>query len=497
MGKIMIFINIFIFILYIVFWILSRNYERDLVDSLDEKQYKMKRLFPMGLYFMDKFWHGKYVAKTNFLSSKLDDSLTALFVGEKLENIKRIYRCNKLVIVLLVIFIANFMAFGSEIKANNGGELQGGNLIQRPEYNEGTKSVTLDVQVSKNNSTILEEEYVVEVEGEYYDEEEQDKLFTYAKEYIDQQILGDNESPEKVLTNMKFVKTIPKTGLVVNWETDNYELVDEEGRVHNDEITKEVLIGVTAVITYHERQEEYTSYFCVLPKEYTKEELVRKNLSNEIDRLSAKSQSEDILTLPDSIEHQKVLWAEKSDNSAAFFLLIGGLMAFALYIAMDKDLADKVKNRNTEMLLDYPEIINKFTLLVSAGMSLANAWAKISLDYKDSGKCKRYAYEEMMITYSELMIGTSEITAYESFGRRVKLLPYLRFSSLIAQNVKKGSAGLLGQLELEAAEAFEERKELAKRLGEEAGTKLLVPMMLMLLIVLAIIMVPAFLSFNF
>jgi hypothetical protein len=109
---------------------------------------------------------------------------------------------------------------------------------------------------------------------------------------------------------------------------------------------------------------------------------------------------------------------------------------------------------------------------------------------------KRYVYEEMMITYGELMLGTSETIAYERFGRRVKLLPYLRFSSMIARNVKKGSTGLLGLLELEAAEAFEERKELAKRMGEEAGTKLLAPMMLMLLIVLAIIMLPAFMSFG-
>ena len=51
-------------------------------------------------------------------------------------------------------------------------------------------------------------------------------------------------------------------------------------------------------------------------------------------------------------------------------------------------------------------------------------------------------------------------------------------------------------LEQETENALEERKALAKKLGEEAGTKLLLPMMLMLGIVIAIIMVPAVLSFN-
>ena len=41
-------------------------------------------------------------------------------------------------------------------------------------------------------------------------------------------------------------------------------------------------------------------------------------------------------------------------------------------------------------------------------------------------------------------------------------------------------------LEQEAEEAFEERKNSAKKLGEEAGTKLLFPMLLMLGIVIAI-----------
>ena len=48
----------------------------------------------------------------------------------------------------------------------------------------------------------------------------------------------------------------------------------------------------------------------------------------------------------------------------------------------------------------------------------------------------------------------------------------------------------------EAADAFEERKNLAKKYGEEAGTKLLLPMMIMFGIVVAVIMVPAMMSMQ-
>ena len=49
---------------------------------------------------------------------------------------------------------------------------------------------------------------------------------------------------------------------------------------------------------------------------------------------------------------------------------------------------------------------------------------------------------------------------------------------------------------MEAIQSFENRKSAAKRLGEEAGTKLLMPMMGMLMVVLVIVMVPAFLTMQ-
>ena len=68
--------------------------------------------------------------------------------------------------------------------------------------------------------------------------------------------------------------------------------------------------------------------------------------------------------------------------------------------------------------------------------------------------------------------------------------------ALLSQNLRKGTKGLTQMLRMEAIQAFEERKARAKRLGEEAGTKLLAPMFLMLAVVLVIVIVPAFLSIQ-
>jgi activator of 2-hydroxyglutaryl-CoA dehydratase len=59
-------------------------------------------------------------------------------------------------------------------------------------------------------------------------------------------------------------------------------------------------------------------------------------------------------------------------------------------------------------------------------------------------------------------------------------------------NIQETLADLL---EKEALEAWDERKRKARVMGETAATKLLVPMIMMLAVVMAIIMIPAFLSF--
>ena len=67
---------------------------------------------------------------------------------------------------------------------------------------------------------------------------------------------------------------------------------------------------------------------------------------------------------------------------------------------------------------------------------------------------------------------------------------------MLTQNLRKGSKGLSELLRAEADQAFEERKAAAKKRGEEAGTKLLLPMFMMLSMVLLIVIVPAFLSIQ-
>lgn len=55
---------------------------------------------------------------------------------------------------------------------------------------------------------------------------------------------------------------------------------------------------------------------------------------------------------------------------------------------------------------------------------------------------------------------------------------------------------MLTRLREEGDRALQEELNLYRRKGEEAGTKLLVPMIMMMAIVMALVMIPAFQSFG-
>lgn len=239
--------------------------------------------------------------------------------------------------------------------------------------------------------------------------------------------------------------------------------------------------------------------FKIMPRQYSEEELLQIKLKEAVKAANEGGREEGSLELPEEISGYSLIWKEKISDSSSTLLLLGVILAFVAWIGDDRELEKKLKQRKEQMLVDYPEIVNKFVLLINAGMTIKQAWLKITDDYERNSQSKgkkRHAYEEMALAARELRLGMPEGKVYELFGERTGLMQYIKLASLLVQNLKKGSRSLTQTLIYEAREAFEERKETAKRLGETAGTRLLGPMMALLLIVLMLIMIPAFMSFK-
>lgn len=199
------------------------------------------------------------------------------------------------------------------------------------------------------------------------------------------------------------------------------------------------------------------------------------------------------IQLPSTIDGERVSYKiNQDDNKVTIVFLYASLLLLPLYFR------EREKKRcaawKKQMLLDYPNIVNQLALLINAGLTVRKALNRISIQYEENRKKGfglRAGFEELGLVNTQIQQGLPERKAIEHWGRKVQLIQYMRLSTLLCQNLTKGSHGLVELLEIEAVDAFAERKELVKKLGEEAGTKLLIPMMILFGIVMAMLIVPA------
>ena len=129
------------------------------------------------------------------------------------------------------------------------------------------------------------------------------------------------------------------------------------------------------------------------------------------------------------------------------------------------------------------------------GISIRQSFLRLAREYEEHYGEEHILTVELKVAKQELENGYSESIVYDGFGKRIGVLAYQRMTTLLTQNVSKGVQGIQALLLQEAKEAMAQERANIKIKGEQTGTKLLLPMMGMLVLVFAILLVPAFLSF--
>lgn len=174
------------------------------------------------------------------------------------------------------------------------------------------------------------------------------------------------------------------------------------------------------------------------------------------------------------------------------FLVFCIALPAAIAYFYDRDLFERIRRRRMLIQLDFPDFVNKLTLLINAGMTISRAWEKTASDSR--GDTPLYA--EVAAALLDIRSGMPEHKAYEEFAKRCHVPVITRFVSVILQNIRKGNAELVPILRVFANECWELRKNTARKLGEEASTKMLLPLMLMFVAILLIVGMPAVLALK-
>ena len=95
-----------------------------------------------------------------------------------------------------------------------------------------------------------------------------------------------------------------------------------------------------------------------------------------------------------------------------------------------------------------------------------------------------------------IRLGEGEEKAYENYAKRCNEMCYSKFAGMLAENLRRGNLNLGDELSDELNKAWKERENVLRIKGERVGTKLVIPMILILIITLVMIVVPAFMSMK-
>ena len=199
------------------------------------------------------------------------------------------------------------------------------------------------------------------------------------------------------------------------------------------------------------------------------------------------------LLLPKSLDSKVLSWRlpEQQTQKEMWILLLWALPFLTIPLGY-QELNRKEKERQQKIALAYPRVIQKLTVFLGAGLSIQAAWERTALQ----GDRKDPLMEEMNVTRVQIRHGTPMQEALRQFGHRVRNPALRRLANMLCRNLRRGDEFLLEHLKEMNQMAWEDHKKTVKIQSEEAETKLLLPMILMLAVILLIVMTPAMLTMS-
>ena len=423
---------------------------------------------------------------------KIDKELQQLYPLESMEKLHDTFQVKKLAVIIAILVIGCVSAVFLYLCSRMENRLAEGVRLSRNEWNAGDYQVTLIAETEQWSRRIP-----FLVEARRLSEEEQRKLQEKLYTELPDLIKKENADLKHVVSDLNLVSSAAGYPFHLTWDSSNYKRISRDGKIDRKEIDAEEEVDLTVTISYGQEKTSFTYEVFLLPETFDEEESFFQSLEDLLSEIDMDGKNHNQITLPNRLQGKAIVWKEVKKNNTVLiiFLTVFGCVMAAR--GMEKDLEKECKKRNQQLLSDYPGFVSKLRLYMSAGLTVKNAFYRIMKDYENPQKQKkRYLYEEMKVSCYQLENGVMEEQVYQEFGKRCGEARYRRLSFLLSVHLKRGNGQLLALLAQEADGAQEDRRNMAKKAGEEAGTRLLFPMMLMLVVVMFLVLLPAYLDFG-
>lgn len=410
-----------------------------------------------------------------------------------MKELKNRLRGHKKTVLVLIVFLLLALCLAVRDYLN---EPQDAAEVTRQEEGGSGENRTFSYQVGEGE----QQEITLEIKPVERSGEEAEKLLEQAVTEWESTYLSENESENNISEPLNLPNQFCDGLVAVSYESSDYDILDTDGSIFRDNIPEDgALVELTAEFSYAGYTRRESCWLrIVLPKRGSVE-WVSWQLGKDAAKTEENTREKETFLLPSEVDGYKIRWENEEDAQWMYFVFLGIAAAFCLEWRTKEAKRKAEKERQDRLIFEYPQMVEQFSLLLGSGMPIRSAWERILLTEQkmreETNQKMRLFIEEMWITYREIAKGCGEREAYERFGSRIGLIPYRRFGAILSQNLSKGTRDIQELLKDEAREALEMRKNHARKLGEEAGTKLLFPMLLMFVLILLVLLVPAVQNF--
>lgn len=373
---------------------------------------------------------------------------------------------------------------------NTGKDDESGWFLKRNEYGQGDYKIKLRAKAQD-----IDYDIDVNVQEREYSEEELDRMAASAYEELKKAILNGNESLERISSDINPVSSLPGYPFSIRWKVSDEKVLDIRGRICcpidcNDKHD----VVMTSQLIYGEYVKSNDIPIRIIHGNVSDDELLKYRIISEIDGNLA-DETSSLIKLPAKINDREISWDIVEDNKGFLYLGLSIIGAMLLSIAYDYDEVKAKKKREEIFESDYPYFVEKMKLYILSGLSVPNVFELILRDTAESMGRDSLLFTELEKAVNMLRNGVREEKVYDLFGMACRG-SYKKLCFLLSVNLRKGNDRLLEMLEEENAKAQEIRKQLIIRKSDEAGIKLLFPMVLMLLVIMMLIMIPAYLNIG-
>lgn len=316
---------------------------------------------------------------------------------------------------------------------------------------------------------------------------------------LEMKMRGNNSSLQKVTQALCFEESLDGWPFYITYQSENQQYIHMDGSIEGwEKISSKnqnsyVSVQVTA---------EYASYL------WTKVFQIHLEKPERVKEESPFKEAEKMLTNQERENREKRIWKlpplageisiekEQTFHPTGMILIAFGILLFLL-LQKFLDLKEKADLCKKETLRDFPVIVHLLTLYMGAGLSLSSAIQRIGKDYASQKKRKnKYAFEKILWMDQQIQLGAGQKEVCMQWGRKFKESAYRKLALTLSQVISKGTREGKMLMEQMEQEAFRQRIDQAKKEGEEASTRLLFPMILLLSTVLLLVMFPAIIRFQ-